>query len=107
MSTEVARVLREARALIDSPDKWCQGRLYEVQFGKLTRCCVLGAINEAAQGDLSHAYIGATDALRRVAGPDIVYWNDAPATTHDAVMRAFDRAIASAESTPTPMTEGA
>jgi hypothetical protein len=103
MSTEVARVLREARTLIETPDRWLQGGLYEFNFGKVARCCALGAINEAAQGDLSRAYRDATEALRRAAGPDIVYWNDDPATTHADVLSAFDRAIASAESTPTPM----
>jgi hypothetical protein len=84
----VADVLRRARALIDTPEKWCQG---QCELGEAK--CALGAILGADPN-----YAAAALALNRVVAPNIPAWNDAPERTHADVMAAFDRAITLAES---------
>lgn len=87
----VADVLRRARALIDSPEKWCKGAM-RTEDG---RRCIFGAIDDAAGRlaiDESHLFSRAT-GIRNIAE-----WNNAPERTHAEVLAAFDRAIALAES---------
>jgi hypothetical protein len=91
-------VLRAAKALIDSPEKWWKpGR-----DGNHGQHCALVAICRA--GGLA-AELGAIDAFARVVesptgvsyGFRIPAWNNARDRTHADVMAAFDRAIAAQE----------
>lgn len=103
-------ILREARALIDKPEKWAQGAYGRDQYGRKiggsTRravCfCAIGALNSSGGGR------AAKDALARAlpvgacvpygrSEASVIEWNDAPGRTHAEVMDAFDRAIALAE----------
>lgn len=88
-------VLREARELIDTPEKWIQGL-----FHGLGRYCVLGAVYEGARRAgaerLTHP---AVDALGyAIFGRPVDYsisaWNDALERTHADVLAAIDTAIA-------------
>lgn len=85
--------LRRARALIDTPDKWCQGR-YHKPTG---RHCSLGAMNKAMGRGKSDGF--AERALYAAAAEmgdgSVVLYNDTH--THAEVMALFDRAIEIAE----------
>jgi len=88
----VADVLRRAKALIDTPEKWSKG-----VFGP--GLCVLGAVYVAnGREDVSDTHVPwLVKALGLRNGCQVFEWNDAPETTHADVMAAFDRAIALAE----------
>ena len=93
---ETADVLRRAKAMIDRPEKWCQGALLN-DGGAM---CMLGAINMAVSGDAD--LFGGQDAkmalYAAVGNHPTSVWNNAPERTHAEVMAAFDKAIALAES---------
>lgn len=103
---EVRTTLRDdliaARALIDTPEKWCKGRWKD----STGRHCAFGALvatltpisgPEVDNGDeRKHACISALDAHAPSGG--FIDFNDHPDTTHPEIMALFDRAIASAES---------
>jgi hypothetical protein len=87
----VADVLRRARALIDSPEKW--GRRGDGLGPERGRYCILLACGQV-NGDWAPAY----RLISNITAPAYPWeFNDAPATTHADVMAAFDRAIALAE----------
>ena len=91
----VADVLRRARALIDSPEKWCKGALYRDGAR-----CVWGALDGIRTGEptpFRKAEAGATYITRAIGGRNIASWNNAPERTHAEVLAAFDRAIKLAE----------
>lgn len=106
MSTTV-EVLRKAKALIDTPEKWTQGagsrsasgvivseRRYGVCF------CALVAIQHVAYDHLNTSAVESEYAFARAIDrtpSGIAIWNDAPERTHPEVMAAFDRAIAACE----------
>jgi hypothetical protein len=114
MSTEVARVLREARALIDKPEKWCQevdaltadGDECDARRPEAKCRCISGAIAAVSDPKSSAPTDAAWSLLWNAVDGNPVDWNDAKGRTHADILAAMDRAIASAESTPTPMTEG-
>ena len=100
----VAEVLREARSLVDTPEKWWQRNGHN-DSGELPDCdftCVGLAVLDAGS-HASHATLAS--ALCRAIGitpgsyppRDIYDWNDAPERTHADVLAAFDKAIALAE----------
>ena len=91
MTSSVAETLRAARALIDTPDKWCQGA-----YGRGERCCVKGAIWRMRTP--SHTMRLAFMALRRVTNSTPETFNDTH--THAEVIAALDAAIAAEEATP-------
>jgi hypothetical protein len=92
-----AGVLREARGLIDTPEKWIKGWFHCDDGG---RYCVLGAVYEGARklgaegltyravDALGHAIFG------RPVDCSISAWNDALERTHADVLAAIDTAIA-------------
>lgn len=104
---QLADDLRAAKALVDTPEKWLQGRYAADENGDprcvneldAVRFCALGAIYKAAVGAGSDYHL-ARDAFYDVAGEIVSEWNDAPARTHAEVMAAFDAAIAKAGSQP-------
>jgi hypothetical protein len=92
-----ADVLRRARALIDSPEKWMRAAgMFDAPY------CVMGAVG-AAERDMGLDPLldfgfRARGAIRVVIGTRAIpKWNDAPERTHADVIAAFDRAIALAE----------
>jgi hypothetical protein len=92
----VADVLKRAKALIDTPEKWGQGNglLNPRDLGKDQLCVLtaIGAVN--GMGVADHLLEKVTDC----EGPRwLGDWNDEPGRTHADVMHAFDKAIALAE----------
>ena len=86
----VKEQLIAAKALIDKPEKWCQG-----EFHAGDKHCFAGAIfmvsgyNEPATDQVCNALAVAMGVVGR---GDIYIWNDSH--SHAEVMAAFDRAIA-------------
>lgn len=102
-----SEVLRRARDLIDTPEKWCQGDL-----GGNGSYCAVGACKLALGMDLRDPILfnGILDVLRELEVVMRMWpseFNDAPHTTHADVMAAFDEAIAEAEAQeqPTPLAD--
>ena len=114
----VLELLEKGKQRIASPDKWIKGRAAEDANGmppddmlKAVKCCLIGAI-QAETRSLSYYYTqqqavwqmrnDARDILaenlpagwRELDNP-LVEYNDDPATTHEDVMRVYDRAIES------------
>lgn len=106
MSTTAA-VLRRAKALIDTPDKWTQGTGARTASGQSVErrnggvCfCALVAIQHVAYDHLNTSAVESEYAFARAIDrtpSGIAIWNDAPERTHPEVMAAFDRAIAACE----------
>jgi hypothetical protein len=89
----VADVLRRAKALIDTPEKWGQG---PDLWSKGTKCVNLAIMTVNATNDVvGHAALKFSEAIGR---HENTRWNDDPTRTHAEVMSAFDRAIELAES---------
>lgn len=89
----VVNLLKEAKALIDSPDKWCKGSL--MAGGKI---CAVGAVYAAASCAKRMRERQMLDCLQvgHKEGGLSVY-NDHEDTTHADMMALFDKAIAFAE----------
>lgn len=96
-----ADILRAAKALIDTPEKWRQG--WE-DYGD--RLCMVTAVTHVLNGahvpDPVWQCLG--KAIRKGGGSvgPLWRWNDAPERTHAEVMEAFDKAIALAEAEAVP-----
>ena len=95
--TSIAQVLRDARALIDTPDKWVKG--YNERDGCM---CVLGAIAKVLRSrnvipDWEYSESAEMAKFLPAGFRQIDDFNDHPTTTHADVMALFDRAIAAAE----------
>ncbi len=95
---QIPSVLRRAKALIDTPDRWCKGARRNDE-GQL---CARGAMLVATRGTTSGPYrlTGPARTYLRLAAQEQgyfceVYLNDGG--DHAAVMKMFDRAIALAE----------
>ena len=103
-------ILLEARQLLSDPSRWTKGaparnaQLETVgSTSEAAFCfCAIGAIRRTLwvnpgrdteeRRELEDV---ASQALRESIGrPDISRWNDDPARTHEEVLAAFDRAIA-------------
>lgn len=112
MQDEVLAALRGARALIAHPDNWVKGvaardsesNEVETDSARATCFCTVGALHKsllvAGKGENVELYMEARSQLIRHR-PDnsagLVYFNDAPTTTHADVLGMFDRAIAELE----------
>ncbi len=105
--SELARNLKAAKALIDKPEKWCQGQI--IFQG---RYCALGALRMAIVGYIDGPYTESQvapylKAVHLLSGvfspnllecePNVATYNDHHATTHEMLMAKFDEAIARAE----------
>ena len=113
-------LLEEARDLIEEPSAWIKGYRALDENGSSTDATGADAIQFCAEGAMLHA---CRDVLTRVNGGvpastrriskslryrvclnvldsvvdcDISIYNDHPATTHEDILRVFDRAIAKA-----------
>ena len=83
-----ADVLRRARALIDTPEKWHQ-HWYEHNGSY----CMMGAVRAATNDDAEPM-----EFLQKATGSNYLWmWNDSAVREHHEVLAAFDRAIALAE----------
>ena len=86
-----ARVLRTAKALIDTPQKWGQGS----RRNRLETLCMSEAVLQAAR-DLSVSYRPAMQLLKTATGAIVIpAWNDTH--TFEEVHERFDQAIRLAE----------
>lgn len=75
-----------ARALIDTPEKWCKGYMRD----DAGRFCAVGACAEIDGGIRT---IMALHETRKTNGWMLSAFNDAPTTTHADIMSLFQRAI--------------
>jgi hypothetical protein len=97
--SETADILRKAKALIDTPEKWRQG----LNHGDDSKLCagdaMMSASRELRPIDPAFAYAAARSKVLEGIGrlDGLVLWNDDPTTRHADVMQAFDAAIALAE----------
>lgn len=107
-------ILKRARELIASPDKWIQGSWGATadsgpthQNHRPCRFCVWGAVKVAAgaYGDsfdresYQKSYV-AWRAVERMLAPGLtggVQYNDLPTTTHADILALLDRAITAEE----------
>lgn len=100
--------LTAARALIDTPDKWCKdAQSYTTNgepttFDDVSACSWCAAAAVAVYAPTLDARLGAYGLLAEAAGipPEDSYlladWNNAPERTHADVLATFDVAIAAA-----------
>lgn len=102
--TNIAQVLRDARALIDTPDKWAKGWCARLANGKATYAADSDAHSFCAVGSLlrvpPHNQQKTLEWLNGFVPSRfhrISLFNDHPKTTHADIMALFDRAIAVAE----------
>lgn len=101
--SEVAGILKRARALISDPADWSRTHYaWGVRIGgrgpvvRIERCA-MGAIMAAAKGwwlDAARVFSDATGIK------NIVLWGSDDNTTHADVLAAFDRAVAFAAPAP-------
>ncbi len=97
---KATRLLQDARDLIDHPDKWTKGTLYDQG-----RYCMLGAIQQAEASTKQR--VGSNHIARNrlletgiamfpsISFRGIASINDHPDTTHDDILAMFDKAILS------------
>ena len=81
-----------AKALIDTPEKWCKGA-----YEHLGCYCALGALGMAEKGSPTRYSLDGMRGLRvwvQLPFTSVSAFNDDPTTTHADVMALFDRAIA-------------
>ncbi len=92
MSLTAKEVLIQARARIDTPDKWCQGKFWDGN-----RCCMIGAIHSVGQtlGIAGTPAAIAFNTLRQFTCGDTAKFNDTH--THAEVLEVFDKAIAACD----------
>lgn len=100
MSKQVADALREARKLIDKPEKWCQSAFSEPGRGGVRRHCAFNAVVSAVPTEL---VVRCRDALiAAIPGSRIglLGYNDDEATGWEDIMALYGRAIAAEDTTP-------
>lgn len=91
-----------AKALIDTPEKWCQGTYAKSLSAAQPARCTMGALRVITHTDAwavknTKPYKALVDQLPKTGEHDwlmgVVRFNDDPATTHADIMALFDRAI--------------
>jgi hypothetical protein len=103
-------ILREARALISSPESWIKGHYAAsdsdsmdglgVDDPKAVRFCVIGAVWRvwgSLPDETPPPMVTAIGALQKHTADNIPSFNDHEDTTHDDVLAAFDKAIVELE----------
>lgn len=106
---QVKQLLEQAKALIDTPEKWTKGALARdaggqpvAYFAPDARCfCTAGALQKACNNDESNSRLiqaGRRAIYKAMAERDkldvsIERFNDHTFTTHAEVMAVFDLAI--------------
>jgi hypothetical protein len=97
-------VLKAARELIATPDKWSQGAMARNADGRPVWAaandavcfCAEGAIQRAGAGMFNRAFNVVVDLVE--TGDPLHRFNDASTTSHEDILALFDRAIAAEES---------
>lgn len=102
----IREILIEARKNIATPEAWVKGASFACfnGDGNLTPCfrseatcfCALGALQKAAGTDdfrVDLAVLDAANTLFDRQWQQLWHFNDHPATTHEMVLQAFDKAI--------------
>lgn len=108
MSAETAAVLRAARELIATPERWTQGAnarddkgnsYLTVSSANVVCRCAYGAVLTASKGYTGQTRnaIYALEAAARLRSECLSEWNDSKRRTHADVLAAFGRAIAAEE----------
>lgn len=109
---EIAIELKEAKALIDSPEKWTKGKYGRDAYGDCVSTsewgvnppacmCSVGAIHMVQRSKNGSILVGraafgdSAALLGQVAGMSIEQYNDKH--SHEKVMAVWDKAIAKAE----------
>lgn len=99
--------LIKAKALIDTPEKWTKDAFQRDAYGtaqcqdeKATCYCSIGAIGAASRGqDAIRVVVRATNMLwfalseLKLNFNTVIQFNDYASTTHEQVMKLFDRAV--------------
>lgn len=101
---QTVEILKAARALIDTPEKWTRGVYARDLAGgdvhpsddRAVCFCSKGALMRIA--GLGDDYTKAREKLSEHVGAYIVQFNDDPERTHPEVLAAFDAAIAATPS---------
>ena len=96
-----SQILRKAKALIDSPEKWLKGSYAADEHGNALQIdnqiackfCSVGALQKIC--DDANVYFGAMFYLGRETSNNVAIFNDTH--THAEVMAKWDEAIALAE----------
>lgn len=96
-----------AKALIDTPEKWCPNGPASYNNGVMARCVYIavGEVCEHSVGGVFAALYRALPWWFRLSAPRwdqraIIRFNDRKRTTHADIMALFDRAIAAQDSAP-------
>lgn len=95
----VRQDLEAAKALIDTPRKWCKGHYHTGGFHGYDQHCMIGAVlasdvNFASRDATREALVKALPAAERKLPHALATFNDNH--THADIMALFDRAINSA-----------
>jgi hypothetical protein len=86
-------ILRAARALIDTPEKWFHAPGDRGHCAAVAIWCTTPARSSMAPG-IPAAQEALLAAVGLTGGAEEIYeWNDAPGRSHAEVLAAFDRAI--------------
>ena len=104
VNKRIAKVLRDARALLAKRGGWGQGNFAYNSLGfpemigssHAVCFCSMGAIKKVAptNDDAQNACLAVANTL---AGRNIIDWNDQPGRRKAQVLAAFDNAIAACE----------
>lgn len=105
MTHSTADILRKAKALIDTPEKWTKGENAKDVHGnevgilasEATCFCMEGALKRVGVGYGERPWVLLGIAATGKPRLGIWEWNDRRGRTHAEVMEAFDKAIALAE----------
>jgi len=90
----VLRTLIAARKLIENPDDWWDGKLFDLSKHYMGKHCMVTAINRVCRGNDESCYPAMksiADCLGGWGNTSISYFNDNH--THAEVLAVFDRAI--------------
>ena len=99
-NTYVSNYLRDARALIDTPERWTRLQFSCTVNGGKAYCAsaaIYVAVKHLRRAERVCTHL--QDAIKRHTGLNrrIVQWNDAPGRTHHEIMQAFCWAIDDAD----------
>lgn len=103
--TDVLECLRQARALVATPDQWIKHSVHSYD-GQVHRVCMVGAIvRTQLQGVDNELFKEASLVLKKAIweiyptfrGQSVEAFNDSILTRHAHVLRVFDAAIEAAE----------
>ena len=101
LSDEAIRILKDARSLLEDPDKWCKGSFANNESGypcpainsEAVTWCAQGAVYAVSKTDTWDQRQAALRMLQIATGTFLTRWNDYDDTTHENVLALFDNAI--------------